>query len=69
MNASVLILLLKSIDLLMLSATLAPAVSEAFAGIVKSVRLMVVENRDPTLEEWDQLDTLRDTIHEAIQEA
>lgn len=69
MSASALILLLKAIDLVTMGITLAPAVREAFSKITVSVRLMVAERRDPTIEEWDKLDTLRDTIHEAIQEA
>lgn len=69
MSASALVLLLKSIDLLMLSITVAPAVVDTFATITKSVRIMVAENRGPTMEEWDKLDTLRDAVHKAIQEA
>ncbi len=67
MSPNALLLLLKGLDLLVLGIQAAPAVRRAFGDITLSVRGMVEEGRDPTPEEWAQLDKLRDTIHHQIQ--
>ena len=69
MSAGVLTLLLKALDLALLGIQFTPAIRLLFVDITTSVKLMVAKERDPTAEEWELLDALRDTIHKAIQEA
>ena len=69
MNPSAFLLLIKALDLLVLGIEMAPAIRGAFMDVTLAVRRMAEEGRDPTPEEWAQLDTLRDTIHWKIQEA
>ena len=67
MNASAALMLLKGIDLLMLSIEVAPNIRLAFAGVSDAMKVIVSEGRDPNSYEWAKLDELRDQVHLAIQ--
>lgn len=69
MNPAMLTLLIKSLDLLVLGINMSSHIRAAFMTITASVQVMINEGRDPTVEEWTNLDYLRDMLHETIQRA
>ena len=67
MTQAAMLLLLRTLDLLVIGIEMSPLILATFRQITASVTLMVVENRNPSPDEWRQLDQLRDLIHEKIQ--
>lgn len=63
------LLILRLIDLIALGATLAPEITERYRDIAARVRVMVEEDRDPTQDEWDELEAETDDLFRQIQEA
>jgi hypothetical protein len=62
-------LILRLIDLIALGATLAPGIMARYRDISARIRVMVEEDRDPTPDEWADLDAETDDLFRQIQDA
>lgn len=62
-------MILRLIDLIALGATLAPGIMARYRDISARIRVMVEEGRDPTPDEWADLDAETDDLFRQIQDA
>ncbi len=63
------LLILRLLDLIALGASLAPEIMARYRDISAKVRTMVEEDRDPTPEEWGELDAETEDLFRRIQES
>ena len=62
-------LILRLLDLIALGASLAPEIMARYRDVSAKVRAMVEEDRDPTPEEWGELDAETEDLYRRIQNA
>ncbi len=69
MNPRTAQLILRLLDMIALGASLAPEIMARYRDTSAKVRTMVEEGRDPTPDEWADLDAETDDLFRQIQDA
>lgn len=69
MNPRTAQLILRLLDMIALGASLAPEIMARYRDTSAKVRTMVEEGRDPSPEEWAELDAETEDLFRQIQDA
>lgn len=69
MNATTAALILRLFDFLIAALRVAPEVLMRYRELRQRIERWIAEGRDPTPEEWRELDALTEALHERIQQA
>jgi hypothetical protein len=69
MNPRTAQLILRLLDMIALGASLAPEIMARYRDTSAKVRTMVEEGRDPTQDEWGELDAETEDLFRKIQDA
>ncbi len=67
MTASQLMMLVRIMDLLAFMLTKYPEIKAQYHVLTGKLQLMVKEDRDPTPEEWAELEATTDSLHARLQ--